>query len=56
MNVCGPVVERQEPMGIVISRGTRAEAAPKFLAFVWAPAPDDIANVSDAAEVGSKAA
>lgn len=25
----------QEPIGIVISRGTRAEATPRFLAYVW---------------------
>ena len=31
---------QQEPMGIVISRGSRAEPAPKFWAYVWAPAPE----------------
>lgn len=25
----------QEPMGIVISRGTRTEATPRFWAYVW---------------------
>jgi hypothetical protein len=39
-----------EPVGIVISRGSRAEAAPKFLAYVWGPAPEA------AAEETSKAA
>jgi len=29
-----------EPVGIVISRGTRAEPAPIFHAFVWGTAPD----------------
>ncbi len=29
-----------EPVGIVISRGSRAEASPKFLAYVWGPAPE----------------
>jgi len=29
-----------EPVGIVISRGTRAEPAPIFHAFVWAAAPE----------------
>jgi hypothetical protein len=29
-----------EPVGIVISRGSRSEAAPKFLAYVWGPAPE----------------
>jgi hypothetical protein len=31
-----------EPVGIVISRGSRSEAAPKFLAYVWGPAPEAI--------------
>ncbi len=29
-----------EPVGIVISRGSRAEPAPIFCAFVWGAAPD----------------
>jgi hypothetical protein len=29
-----------EPVGIVISRGTRAEPAPIIHAFVWGPAPE----------------
>ena len=29
-----------EPVGIVISRGTRAEPAPVIQAFVWGPAPE----------------
>ena len=39
-----------EPVGIVISRGSRSEPAPKFLAYVWGPAPEA------AAEEKSKAA
>ncbi|MDB4905820.1 MAG: hypothetical protein JWO05_604 [Gemmatimonadetes bacterium] len=31
----------QEPMGIVISRGSRVEPTPRFLAYVWGPAPED---------------
>ena len=31
-----------EPVGIVISRGSRGEAAPKFLAYVWGPVPESI--------------
>jgi hypothetical protein len=31
--------DAQEPIGIVISRGSRDETAPKFWAFVWGPAP-----------------
>jgi len=30
-----------EPIGIVISRGTRAEETPVFWAYVWGPAPED---------------
>lgn len=33
--------EAQEPIGIVISRGSRDETAPRFWAFVWGPAPVD---------------
>lgn len=34
-------MSEQEPMGIVISRGSRQEATPMFFAYVWAPAPED---------------
>lgn len=30
----------KEPLGIVISRGSRAEEAPRFAAYVWGPAPE----------------
>lgn len=30
----------QEPIGIVISSGTPAEAPPMFSAYVWAPDPE----------------
>lgn len=36
----------QEPMGIVISRGSRAEAAPRFWAYVWGPAPEPTVEVA----------
>lgn len=29
-----------EPLGIVISQGSRAEQPPRFLAYVWGPAPE----------------
>jgi hypothetical protein len=29
----------QEPMGIVISRGSREEPVPRFTLYVWGPAP-----------------
>ena len=31
-----------EPVGIVISRGSRGDAEPKFSAYVWGPAPENI--------------
>ena len=34
------VSQSQEPIGIVISRGSREEASPKFSAYVWGPAPE----------------
>ena len=30
----------QEPIGIVISRGSRSEQAPTVFAYVWGPAPE----------------
>jgi hypothetical protein len=35
-----PSAVEQEPMGIVISRGSRAEDVPKFSAYVWGPVPE----------------
>lgn len=31
----------QEPVGIVISRGSRDEATPRFSAFLWEPVPEE---------------
>ena len=31
--------EAPEPIGIVISRGSRTEDAPRFAAYVWGPVP-----------------
>lgn len=31
----------QEVVGIVISRGSREEATPRFSAYVWGPVPED---------------
>jgi hypothetical protein len=33
-------LSQNEPVGIVISRGSRAEPAPIFHAFVWGAAPE----------------
>jgi hypothetical protein len=30
-----------EPIGIVISAGTRVETAPVVVAYVWGPVPDE---------------
>ena len=30
----------QEPVGIVISGGSRGEQTPRFTAYVWGPVPD----------------
>jgi hypothetical protein len=35
-------VQTDEPMGIVISRGTDKDLAPTVLAFVWGPADIDL--------------
>ena len=32
--------ESTEPVGIVISNGTRHENAPRFAAYVWGPVPE----------------
>lgn len=38
--------ESTEPVGIVISNGSRREDAPRFAAYVWGPVPDAI-NIDD---------
>jgi hypothetical protein len=35
-----PSASEQEPIGIVISRGTRLEPTPAVFAYVWGPAPE----------------
>lgn len=35
-----------EPLGIVISQGSRAEQAPRFWAYVWGPAPESEADAT----------
>jgi hypothetical protein len=37
----------EEPMGIVISRGSRESALPVFSAYVWGPAPDSEEEVDE---------
>ncbi len=33
-------IEVQEPLGIVIADGARADVTPRFVAYVWGPAPE----------------
>jgi hypothetical protein len=32
-------INEQEPIGIIISRGSREEQPPRFSAYVWGPVP-----------------
>lgn len=34
----------EEPIGIVISRGTREEPVPAFWMYMWGPAPEESAE------------
>lgn len=36
------IADVQEPLGIIIADGARAEVTPRFAAFVWGPAPDPL--------------
>jgi hypothetical protein len=36
-----PEADLSTPVGIIISQGSRAEDAPRFAAYIWAPAPTD---------------
>jgi hypothetical protein len=37
----------QEPIGIVISRGSRQEDVPRVFAYVWGPAPEPTEEVRE---------
>jgi hypothetical protein len=41
VDIAMPVELEQEPVGIIISRGSRSEATPRFSAYVWGPIPDE---------------
>lgn len=41
------VPENQEPMGIVISQGSRVDRPSVFWAYVWAPAPEPPAEAAE---------
>jgi hypothetical protein len=36
----------KEPLGIVISQGSRAEETPRFAAYVWGPAPEPDTDIA----------
>ena len=40
------VTEVQEPLGIIISRGDSAEQRPIISAYIWAPAPEPVVEVT----------
>jgi hypothetical protein len=40
MKATTKLVPDQEPVGIVISRGSRIEPTPTLFAYVWGPAPE----------------
>ena len=40
------VTESEEPIGIIISRGSRKEVPPYFSAYIWGPAPDPVPDAS----------
>ncbi len=37
-------IESVEPLGIIISRGDRAEPRPVFSAYIWGPVPEPISE------------
>ena len=41
------VPKEQEPVGIVISRGSREEPRAAFTAYMWGPAPEDGADTGE---------
>jgi hypothetical protein len=45
------ITELDEPLGIIISRGDRPERRPIFSAYIWAPAPEPVAEVEAHVEV-----
>ena len=38
------IIESDEPIGIIISRGDRKEVPPIFSAYIWGPAPEPVAD------------
>ena len=40
------IEEQDEPIGIIISRGDRAEQRPVFSAYIWGPAPEPVTDTA----------
>lgn len=40
------ITESEEPIGIIISRGSRKEIPPIFTAYIWGPAPDPVPDAT----------
>jgi hypothetical protein len=49
MEMIEQVQLEDEPIGIIISRGSREEAPSRFTAYVWGPVPGDVelAEIAD---------
>ena len=43
--------EQSEPIGIVISNGSRRDDAPRFTAYVWGPVPEAEVEHADTEEL-----
>ncbi len=43
----------QEPLGIIISQGSREEPRPMFSTYVWGPAPEPAEDTSKAAPMAA---
>ena len=41
VDIASRIELEEQPIGIIISRGSREEAAPRFSAYVWGPVPDE---------------
>ena len=46
-------INEQEPIGIIISRGSREEQPPRFSAYVWGPVPTGELPVEDGKPVAA---
>ncbi len=44
-----PKVPADEPLGIIISRGSRDEPTPIFSTYIWGPEPEPVSDASKAA-------